>query len=111
MIRPNRSSGLEKQLLSIFRRCLYSMQVKTQIISQDPATLEKAARIAMSETSILSHVRCESSHEAMEVDPHGQRINIQAVRRNRDQGVGERIVGLVKYHRKEVVRKINRLIE
>lgn len=39
---------------------LHKMHVQTQIIRQDPAIPEVAARIVMSETSILSQARNEN---------------------------------------------------
>lgn len=56
--------------MSIYRRGLQSMQVRTKKIKQGPTTLEEAAGIAMLEISILSHVRCGSSEKAMDFDHH-----------------------------------------
>lgn len=80
----NRDQEIEKQLLGIFRRGLQRMLVQTHIIRQDPATLKDAARTAISELSILSHVMSESSQDIMEVNHHRQGINIQMLNRNRD---------------------------
>lgn len=54
VVRNNRSPGMEKQLISTFKKGLPSMGVQIQIIRQNPASLEEAICIAMSETSIQS---------------------------------------------------------
>lgn len=46
------------------------MQVHKLIIRRGPLTIEEAVQIAMSVTTILAFIMCESSHEAMEVDNH-----------------------------------------
>lgn len=86
MIVHNKGRETNKQLLCIFKGSLHSMRMKTQIIRQVPATLEEAAKIAMTEPSILLQIRCESSYKAMKVDHHTQSINIQVLNRHRDKG-------------------------
>lgn len=100
----NRDPDMEKQLFSIFRRSLHRMQVQTELISQDPATTEEPAWTAIPQNSFLSEVRCECFHAAMEVGHHRQRLNIQAVNRNRDQG---RVEGIIKLFKVSLQRNSN----
>lgn len=53
-VEPNTGLEVDNELLSICRTGLHSIQVQTQIIKQEPATLEKGFRIVISEISILS---------------------------------------------------------
>lgn len=82
----DRGREMEKNLLSIFRRGLHSIHVQIQIIRQEPANLEDAAQIAMSETSILSEVKCESSHtRRWKSITIGKGLIYKLINRHRDQ--------------------------
>ena len=60
------------------------MQVWRVLICEELVTQGDAAWRVIVETSILSQVKSESFLEAMEVDHHRKRVNINAVHRNRN---------------------------